>query len=35
MGLISAAKNLLKMNMPLEDIVKATGLTYKQIAELS
>jgi len=31
---ISIAKNLLKMNMPIHDIIKATGLTQKEIEAL-
>jgi len=31
---ISIAKNLLKMNMPVEQIVKATGLTYEVVDSL-
>ena len=31
---IESAKNLLSMNMPIEDISKATGLTIKELKEL-
>ena len=30
----SIAKNLLKMNLPINDIIKATGLSKKQISML-
>ena len=33
-GISQVAKNLLSMNMPIEDISKATGLTIKELKEL-
>jgi predicted transposase/invertase (TIGR01784 family) len=33
-GILEIAKNLLKMNMPLEKIAEATGFTIKEIEEL-
>jgi predicted transposase/invertase (TIGR01784 family) len=31
---IEIARNLLKMNLPFEQIVSATGLTFKEVEEL-
>ena len=33
-GKLETAKNLIAMNLPLKDIVKATGLSEKQIQKL-
>ena len=33
-GKIEIVKNLLKLNMPMEQIVKASGLTEKEIQEI-
>lgn len=33
-GKIEIVKNLLKLNMPIEQIVKASGLTEKEIQEI-
>ena len=33
-GILEITKNLLKMNMPLDKIMEATGLTAKEIEEL-
>ena len=33
-GIINTAKNLITMNIPIENIAKATGLTQEEIAKL-
>ena len=33
-GIINTAKNLMTMNIPIENIAKATGLTQEEIAKL-
>jgi predicted transposase/invertase (TIGR01784 family) len=33
-GKLEVARNLLKMNMPLEKIIEATGFTVKELEEL-
>ena len=33
-GIINTAKNLITMNIPIESIAKATGLTQEEIAKL-
>jgi predicted transposase/invertase (TIGR01784 family) len=33
-GTLTVAKNLLLINLPLDQIVKATGLTYKEVEAL-
>ena len=33
-GKIETAKNLIAMNLPLKDVVKATGLSEKQVRKL-
>ena len=33
-GKLETAKNLIAMNLPLKDVVKATGLSEKQVRKL-
>ena len=33
-GIITTAINMLKMNLPIDTIIKVTGLTYEEIGQL-